>query len=1028
MLIRPLSVATATAVALCIAVNANADEPPTVNFNRDIRPILSNNCFKCHGPDKDERKGGSDGLRLDRAEGADGAFADLGGHAAIVAGDSEHSELVVRITSTDPDVRMPPAGSGKQLTPHEIELLTTWVRQGAQFAKHWSYEPPLRAAPPAVQRADWPRSDLDRFILARLEREGLAPSPEADRYALIRRAALDLTGLPPTVEEVDAFVADSSADAYEQMIDRLLAKESYGEHMARMWLDLARYADSAGYADDPPRTIWAYRDYVIRAFNANTPFDQFTIEQIAGDLLPNPTEDQIIATAFHRNTLTNNEGGTSDEEFRNVAIVDRVNTTMAVWMGTTMACAQCHSHKYDPLTQEEYFRLFAFFNNSADADQRDESPLLEIWTPEQQQQKADWAAQIAKLEETLRTPTPELAAAEAAWAADLATEPTWSVLRPTELKSETAAGLAADDAGIITAATATANNGYTLQVPVPSEQSLTALRLETLPDAALPGGGAGFAGGNFVITKISATVTPPPGAPTTGRYVRIELPGMKRILSLAEVQVFHGDTNVSVTGTATQSSDAFDGPAKLAIDGNTNGDYNGAKSTTHSAESTDPWWEVDLGSVQVVDRITVWNRTDNNLQSRLNGAKIRLLDEQRGTIWEQTLAEAPQASADLAISGPRPIKLAAAFADYAYKEHEAAKVLDAANPDTTGWSVSEQIDRPHTLTLISDVPVALPAGAELAVTIEQRFATPNYTLARFRLSATSDARANAFAALPADVAAILRTAPEQRDDAQRTRLAEHYRSIAPLLKPQRDELATVRKQQADYKPYTTVPVMKELPETARRKTNVQIRGNYQQTAQEVGPGVPAAFAPLPDGAPVDRLALARWLVSRDNPLTARVMVNRLWEKLFGDGLVRTSEEFGSQGDLPTHPELLDWLAVEFMDSGWDIKAMLRLLATSATYRQSSRVTPELLERDPDNALLARGPRVRMTAEMVRDQALAAAGLLSPKLAGPPVRPPQPNIGLSAAFGSGIDWQTSDGEDRYRRGLYTTWRRSNPYPS
>lgn len=1007
---------------------ARAGDAPSINFNRDIRPILSNNCFACHGPDKDERQGGTDGLRLDTPDGPDGAFADLGGHAAIVAGDTERSELVTRITSADPDTRMPPASSGKQLTPREIELLTEWVRQGAHYARHWSYEPPVRPVPPAVQHADWPRSDMDRFILARLEREGLAPSPEADRYALIRRTALDLTGLPPTLEEVDAFVADPADDAYERMIDGLLAKDSYGEHMARMWLDLARYADSAGYADDPPRTIWAYRDYVIRAFNANTPFDQFTIEQIAGDLLPNPTEDQLIATAFHRNTMTNNEGGTSDEEFRNVAVVDRVNTTMAVWMGTTIACAQCHSHKYDPLAQEEYFKLFAYFNNSADADQRDESPLLDLWTPDQQRQRAEWQSRIAQLEDVLNTPTPELAAAEAAWAADLAAEPVWTTLRPSSASAESEAGLTTDDGGIVTAATATATNSYTVRIPIAADQTLSALRLETLPDAALPGGGAGFANGNFVITKFSATLNPPAGTPTSGRYVRVELPGPNRILSLAEIQVFRGEANVATNGSATQSSTAFNGPPQLAIDGNTDGDYNAAKSTTHTAESTDPWWELDLGSLQTVDRIVLWNRTDNSLQARLNGAKLLFLDDQRRTVWEQTVAEAPQSSTELAVGGPRAIAFAAALADIAPAGYEPALVLDAPNPNVTGWSAGDQVAQPHALTLVPEAPLTVAPGDELVVTIEQRSAAPNHTLARFRLSATDDPRSSAFAALPADVVAILRIPAEQRTETQRSRLSQHYRSIAPLLAPQRDELAALRKQLAEFKPYTTVPVMRELPESARRKTHVQIRGNYQQTAQEVTPGVPAVFHPLPEGAPENRLALARWLVARENPLTARVMVNRLWEKLFGDGLVRTSEEFGSQGDPPTHPELLDWLAVEFMDSGWDIKGMLKLLTTSATYRQTSRVTPELLERDPDNVLLARGPRVRMTAEMIRDQALAAAGLLSPKLAGPPVRPPQPSIGLSAAFGSGIDWQTSDGEDRYRRGLYTTWRRSNPYPS
>ena len=616
-----------------------------IDFNRDVRPILSGHCFQCHGPDARKRKGVDRPLRLDTEE---GAFADLGGYQAIVRGKPEESELVRRITSDDSlEVMPPPAHGKKKLTAPEIELLTEWVRQGAPYARHWSYVKPTRPPVPAVKDASWPRKPVDAFILDRIEREGLRPSPEADRPSLIRRVSLDLTGLPPTPEEVDRFVADTRPGAYERLVDRLLDRPSYGEHWGRLWLDLARFADSAGYADDPPRTIWAYRDYVIRAFNANLPFDRFTIEQVAGDLLPDPTEDQLIATAFHRNTPTNNEGGTNDEEFRTVAVVDRVNTTMAVWMGTTIACAQCHDHKYDPIAQAEYFRFYAFFNNTADADRTDESPLLKLYRGPEARPKEAIEREIARMERT----------------------------------------------------------------------------------------------------------------------------------------------------------------------------------------------------------------------------------------------------------GER-------------------------------------------------------------------------------------------------------------------------RELLPALRKQRDAL----------KPTTTVPVLRELPRAERRKTRIQHRGNFLDLGPEVTEGVPAAFHPLPPGAPLDRLTLARWLVAEDNPLTARVVANRYWEQLFGEGLVRTPEEFGAQGEPPTHPELLDWLATELVRQRWDLKRFLRLLVTSATYRQGSRVTPDLLRRDPDNRLLARGPRFRLPAEAVRDQALAVAGLLRAKLYGPPVKPPQPASGLRAAFGSGIDWQTSTGDDRYRRALYTTWRRSNPYPS
>jgi hypothetical protein len=652
--------------AVWLGAAAHAAEPPS--FTRDIKGILSNRCIRCHGPDAEDRHGGGDdGLRLDLSA---AATADLGGRAAIVPGDPAASELLRRVTATDPDVVMPPPGAGERLSGREVDLLTRWIAAGATYEPHWAYVPPRRPPVPAVGAGAWPRNDIDRFVLARLEAEGLAPRPEADRAVLARRLALDLTGLPPTPEEVDAFVADPSADAVGSLVDRLLAHDGYGEHMARQWLDLARYADSAGYADDPPRTIWGWRDWVIRAFDANMPFDVFTVKQLAGDLLPEATLDDRIATAFHRNTLTNSEGGTIDEEFRTVAVVDRVNTTLSTWMGTTIACAQCHDHKYDPLSQREFFGLYAILNNTADADRRDEAPVVRVPWPPVDEPRAALEARIAEIE------------------------------------------------------------------------------------AAVP---------------------------------------------------------------------------------------------------------------------------------------------------------------QLKVAAPK--------------------------------------DRPQ---------------------------PPNEP---------------------------------------------------PELRPLREQLDGLRKQLAGLAP-VTVPVLEELVGDTRRVTKLQHRGNWQDLGPEVPEGVPAVF-PQPElaaDARLDRLALARWLVDARNPLTARVVVNRLWERLFGIGLVATSEEFGSQGDLPSHPELLDWLACELVECGWDLRALQRLIVTSATYRQSSVCPPDLVARDPDNRLLACGPRVRLPAEVIRDQSLAAAGLLARKKGGPSVRPPQPSLGLSAAFGGGIDWQTSAGEDRYRRAIYTTWRRSNPYPS
>jgi hypothetical protein len=647
-------------IALLCGGSLTAAEP-VISFTRDIKGILSNRCVRCHGPDAEDRHGGGDdGLRLDTFE---GATEDLGGQAAIVPGKPAASELFARITSTDPDVVMPPPEAGEPLSPREVELLGRWIAAGAEYEPHWAYVPPVRPPVPAVRDAAWPKNDIDRFILARLEAEGLAPQPEADRITLARRLALDLTGLPPTPEEVDAFVADPASDAVERVIDRLLAHSGYGEHVAREWLDLARYADSAGYADDRPRTIWAWRDWVIRACDANLPFDEFTIKQLAGDLLPDATDDDRVATAFHRNTLTNSEGGTIDEEFRVAAVVDRVNTTMSTWMGTTMACAQCHDHKYDPLSQKEYFGIYAILNQTADADRPDEAPVLPVFTPEQKSRRETLAADLAEI----------------------------------------------------------------------------------------------------------------------ARHAA---------------------------------------PAKKGV--------------------VEP----------------------------------------------------------------------------------------------------------------------------------------------------------------------------------------------PELRPLRDLEAGLRKELEAIKPVTTVPVFAELPAGKRRVTKLQYRGNWNDLGPEVPEAVPAVFNPAKPAADgrIDRLALARWLVDPANPLTARVVVNRIWERLFGIGIVSTSEEFGAQGELPSHPELLDWLACELVAREWDTKAITRLIVSSAAYRQSSTCPPELVAADPENRLVACGPRVRLSAEVIRDQALAAAGLLSRKKGGPSVNPPQPDLGLRAAFGGGIDWKTSAGEDRYRRALYTTWRRSNPYPS
>ncbi len=680
------------------AVLAGEPQSEKVDFDTQVRPLLAGRCFKCHGPDEDHQEGG---LGLHSFEAATRELDS--GERAIVPGKPEQSALIARVTSTEDFERMPPPGAGEPLKPQEVELLRRWIAQGAHYQKHWAYVPPRRAELPPVKHRRWARNPIDYFILARLEAAGLEPSPPASRYELIRRLSLDLRGLPPSLQEAEAFAHDPDPAAYEKLVDRYLADPAYGERWARVWLDLARYADSKGYGSDPLREIWAYRDWVIRALNANMPYDQFTIEQLAGDLLPRPTLQQRIATAFHRNTMTNTEGGTDDEEFRVAAVMDRVETTWQVWMGLTMQCAKCHNHKYDPIKQREYYQFFAFFNQTADNDQPDERPTLEVPWPEAQRRIEQHNRKIAQAEKQLAQERKQL---------------------------------------------------------------------------------------------------------------------------------------------------------------------------------------------------------------------------------RQLRAQAVQAAREL-------------------------------------------------------LPLVAPGGPG--------------------------------------------------SDPTRAEARKHYQAVAAELEKAQARVKQLEKQLASLKKnrpkLPTVPVMQELPPEKRRKTFVLDKGNFLVPKEEVQPGVPKAFHPWPKGAPKNRLGVALWLVDRRNPLTARVQVNRIWAELFGRGIVETQEDFGVQGMRPTHPKLLDWLAVWYMDNGWDTKRLIRLIVTSATYRQSSRVRPEHLQRDPRNLLLARGPRFRLEGEMIRDQALFVSGLLSRKMFGPSVYPPQPPGLWRAAFnGRDRKWPTSTGADRYRRAIYTFWRRTVPYPA
>lgn len=1003
-----LGTATMTTIAWCLSTANLASAEHQVDFNQEIRPLLSNSCLICHGPDQEERVG----PRLDTQA---GSREDLGGYAAVVPGDPDASELLQRLTTDDEDLRMPPEGKGRRLTESEVELVRLWIKQGANYAKHWAYQLPQRSELPKVQKTQWPRNAVDRFVLAKLEAQGLHPSERASKLALARRVALDLTGLPPTWEEAQQFVNDSRSNAYELYVDQQFSKSSFGERWARVWLDLARYADSAGYADDPPRTIWAYRDYVIRSLNANKSFDQFTIEQIAGDLLPNPTTEQLIATAFHRNTLTNNEGGTNDEEFRNVAVVDRVNTTMAVWMGTTMACAQCHTHKYDPITQEEYFQFFAFFNNTEDTDKRDERPTIEIWSDAQETKKQELESAIAALKLGMENPSADLEAEQAEWLAAERVEPVWEINSPASATARYRELKANEEGWIEATGDKQARDNYTLEFAT-EPGKLTALKLEVPAEQV----------DNFVLSQVRATWSPSGRKDIQARYVRVDLPGKNKALHLAELQAFSGGENVAAKGKAKQSSTGFGGLVSYVNDGNTDGDY-ANKSVSHTNLEKNPWIEIDFGAMKSIERVAVWNRTDggDGIRDRLKGFKISLLDADHQVVWEQSPTKVPNPSGTYAPDGATRVVFATAFADFEQAGFPAKSVIGSLDKKR-GWAVAPQQGKAHELTLVTRKPFPLEDGV-LQLQLNHFSDHTKHLLDRFRISMTSAPNVTMWGQMPSSVREILRSGSDDLNPSQREQLASYFRTIAPSLEGQRKRLAKLQKELESMRPDTMVPVMRELAKD-RRATKVQIRGNYLSQGVEVTEGTPAALHPLANGSKPDRMTLAKWLVAKDNPLTPRVIANRHWEEIFGVGIVQTSEEFGSQGELPSHPQLLDWLAVEFRESGWDLKHLLKLLVTSSTYQQSSVTTPELQQSDPFNRFYARGPRFRVSAEMVRDQTLFVSGLLSNKMYGPPVNPPQPELGLKAAFGSATDWKTSEGDDRYRRGIYTMWRRSSPYPS
>jgi Protein of unknown function (DUF1553)/Protein of unknown function (DUF1549)/Planctomycete cytochrome C/F5/8 type C domain len=1004
---------------LSFSLSASAALAAPVDFNREVRPIISEKCFACHGPDDAARKAK---LRLDIR---DVALKEREGVRAIVPGKPDDSELMVRILSKDPDEMMPPPKEHHEISPAEIDIFRRWITEGAPYAKHWAFEKPQRPAVPEINDAAQPlRTPIDRFITAELRKKGLGLSPDADRHTVLRRLSLDLIGLPPTPAEVEAFVQDTRPDYYERAVDRLLASPHFGERWARMWMDCGRYADSTGYGSDKMRPfMWPWRDWVINAFNRNLPYDQFTTEQLAGDLLPNATPDQILATTFHRNTMTNIEGGTIDEEYRVAAIKDRVSTTMQVWMGLTAGCAQCHSHKFDPISHRDYYSLFAIFNQTEDSDREDEEPRLPLPTAEEEKRTAELNAQVKVLSEALTSTTPELEAEFHEWEAKMLRPVEWKPLTVSEAKATSDAKLETlPDQSLIVRSGAAERDQYTIGGSS-GLKKITAVRIEALPDDSLPSHGPGRAGnGNAVLSELRATIREANPNLPRARFVRVELPGKDRILSLAEVEVFSGGKNIATKGTASQSSIDYGGEPARAIDGNTNGKFEQGKSITHTARSENPWWEVDLGNEYPLDGVIVWNRLEG-MSDRIKGARVVLLDALRKEIASRVIEETPVPKTARLFDDTKTVKLANASADFAQPGFEAPLAIDGN--EATGWGLAGASGVPHALVAECTPPITLESNAELIITLGQQYGG-HHTLGRFRISAT-DAPAPV-RELPPAIRGALALEPSERTPEQRTALLNYYRPLSKYASDVQQKLDTAKAQLAKVKP-TRVPILRELPPDKQRKTFILTKGNYLSPGEEVTAATLKEFHPAPEGR-IDRLALSKWIMDPENPLTARVAVNRFWSQLFGRGLVESEEDFGTQGTLPSHPELLDWLAIEFRENGWDIKRLLKLIVSSTTYRQSSKVSPELLQQDPLDRLLSRYPRRRLGAEEVRDQALAVSGLLSERLGGPSVYPPQPDGLWKVAFNgaSQAEYKTSTGEDRWRRGLYTVWRRTMPNPT
>ena len=870
-------------------VSTFGEEQP-IDFNRDIRPLLSDRCFACHGPDNNKRKAD---LRLDTREGALAPLDDEGSLFTVVPGDPDKSELFYRIITDDPDDLMPPPESKLPgFTEDEIALLRRWIEQGANYSDLWTFVSVTKPEEPDVEGEDWVRNPIDSFVLEKLEAAGIAPSPEADRRTLIRRLSFDLTGLPPTPEEVDAFLADESSDAYEKVVDRLLASDAYGERMAVEWLDAARYADTSGYQYDWFRTMWRWRDWVIDSYNRNQTYDDFLTWQLAGDLLPDATLEQKIATGFNRNHPFTIEGGVIDEEYRVSYVSDRVTTMGTVFMGMTLECARCHDHKYDPVSQKDFYQLYAFFNNVPEKGFVGGKPLsappaIPAPTPEQEARLSEVEEQRKSLHAVLMKANPALDAEQKEWEASLSSP--WEIAFPSD--SNSSAGTVfqkQQDQSLLATGTVPGKDINTFRLDLDPSTEVTGIRVEALTHESMVGNG--------------------PGRSSNGNAV------------LTEIEIFH-----------------------LDADGK-----------------------------------------------------------------------------------ERKRSIAKVAADYEQKGYEVAGAIDGK--PKTGWAFDGNSNHaPHWIAVGLEEPI--PPGAETSVYVRLRFESQfgGHSFGRIRLALTSLANPTE-AVAGSELSKLLEKPESDRSGAEREKVKRAFRSQHVSLREQARELARLEKEKTDIE--AGIPMTMIMSDDQPRETFILERGMYDKPMEKVVAEVPENLPPLPEGAPANRLGLAQWLTSPDHPLTARVAMNRLWHQLFGVGIVKTVNDFGSQSEWPSHPGLLDWLAAEFVESGWDTQAMIKTIVSSATYRQRSDTSRKLLDQDPENRLLARGPRNRMSAEMIRDNALAVSGLLSRKIGGPSVKPYQPP-GLWEELTNRKNFQqvyeADTGEDLYRRGLYTIWKRAAHHP-